>query len=1104
MLNDATRRQNRAAAPDTSTWLSANAGSGKTRVLTDRVARLLLSGVSPQNILCLTYTKAAASEMQNRLFKRLGDWAMLADTPLLTALADIGETGLSRADDLAKARRLFASAIETPGGLRIQTIHSFCATLLRRFPLEAGVSSSFVEMDDIAAAELRQEAFETVARTKPELFQSISRLLNVSQLASFTGELRKHGGLFRHDTSMGDVLEALGEDRDLSEDVILSAVFHGSEPDLIREMVQAVRANLPKGNKFIEDLAAISLHRPNAATLEALMVQFLNKDRTARRVFPAANHKNIASILDPYLPDLHAFMDRVATAQHRRLALETAEQTCALHRFASAFLETYDGLKQTRGLLDFDDLIEKARILLSESRAAEWVLYRLDGNLEHVLIDEAQDTSPAQWRVIERLCHEFATGEGARGDARRTVFAVGDKKQSIYSFQGAEPDSFDQLRDAFEDRFQGAGEPFQKSELQYSFRSSQAILDTVDAVCEPRMPGHSLHRAYKTELPGRVDLWPLVEGGEPGEPSAWFDPVDKLADDAPPVVLARQIAQAIKQTIETETIPHKNGLRRRVAPGDFLILVRRRSALFAEIIRACKALDLSVAGADRLKLGGELAVKDLAALLAFLATPEDDLSLAAVLKSPLFGWSENDLFQLAHNRGGAFLWTRLREARERYPETLQILDDLRSQADFLRPYDLIQRVLSRHDGRRRLLARLGPEAEDGIDEFLTQALAYEQRDVPSLTGFLNLFQTDDIEVKRQMDSVGDQIRVMTVHGAKGLEAPIVILPDTVMRPRQNTDTVLALSGNVAVWKPPSARQPPAIKTDLAARRAKAEAEELRLLYVAMTRAQTWLIVAGYGNEKDSAGTWYSLVKEALADSGTELVETARGTVERFSHGAWKSGVFVDKPASSVVDPPLPRWLDTDLSAPSQTMVINPSDLGGAKALLGDAEDEGSDGKQLGSDTHVLLEHLWAKNAPDWPRLAVALIGDEDRAHRALHHARAVLTEPSFSWIFGADVLREVELTAKVGGTRIRGTADVIAVGEKMVRVVDFKTNHLVPDRPETVPDGILRQMGAYDYALGQIYPEHVIETAILWTAGPSLMQLPHEIVRRAWSGYRTS
>ncbi|MEZ5714553.1 MAG: UvrD-helicase domain-containing protein [Paracoccaceae bacterium] len=505
-------------------------------------------------------------------------------------------------------------------------------------------------------------------------------------------------------------------------------------------------------------------------------------------------------------------MARVEATRLTRLNLAAARQSHALHRFATAFLRHYEARKQARGWLDFDDLIQRTRTLLNDPQVAAWVLYRLDGGIDHILVDEAQDTSPAQWNVIERLAQEFTAGMGARADVARTIFVVGDKKQSIYSFQGADPREFDRMQAEFRARLAATNRPLQSSVLEYSFRSAHAVLALVDRTFEGRegagFAPDQRHKAFFDAMPGRVDLWPVVEKSDKPEPRDWYDPVDMLGPDEPVSILARQVAEGIAAMIGSAHIPVKQGRSgdfalRPVHAGDILILVQRRSPLFHAIIRECKALGLPIAGADRLRIGGELAVRDVAALLRFLDLPEDDLSLATTLKSPLFGWNEQDLFTLAHGRKG-FLWEALR-ADATHGETLAILDDLRRQADFLRPYELIERILTRHRGRQRLLERLGREAEDGIDALLAQALAYERAAVPSLTGFLVWLDSGEVEIKRQMESAGRQIRVMTVHGAKGLEAPIVILPDTAKRKLEVKDQLL--TGDPGAVAQPSRRHP---------------------------------------------------------------------------------------------------------------------------------------------------------------------------------------------------------------------------------------------------------------------------------------------------------
>lgn len=1115
--NDATERQVQAARPDASTWLAANAGSGKTRVLTDRVARLLLDGVQPQHILCLTYTKAAASEMQNRLFKRLGEWAMLGDERLLKQLTDLGVHGVITSERLGQARTLFARAIETPGGLKIQTIHSFCASLLRRFPLEAGVSPQFAEMEDRAASLLREEIVEDFADgPQAGLVEDIARYVTDTGFDKLTAAITQRRSQFAQLLDLSGLQQRFGLPEGFDEVALLGQVYLGGEVELIRSILPAL---IESGGNNAKAAAKLSgFDEPRLSYLPVLENVFLT-GKGAKEPFTAKlgsfpTKVVREGVLADQMPQLDAFMLRVEAAREHRLALVAARKTAVLHRFATAFLPEYERRKQLRGWLDFDDLILRARQVLNDPAVAEWVLYRLDGGIDHILVDEAQDTSPDQWDVVEKLAQEFTSGEGARSGIERTIFVVGDKKQSIYSFQGADPQAFDRMQAEFGRKLEESGSKLWDSTLEYSFRSSSAILGLVDILFENQSEAgfhkDSLHHAFKADLPGRVDLWPVVAKVDDEEEGDWTDPVDRPGARHHTVILAEQVASSIKSMIERgETIPEdgeKPGafVRRRVQPGDFLILVQRRSDLFAEIIRACKAAGLPIAGADRLKVGAELAVKDLAALLNFLATPEDSLSLATVLKSPLFGWTEQQLFDLAHRRKETFLWAALRNRGEEFPETLAVLNDLRGQIDFLRPYDLIERILTRHDGRRKLLGRLGAEAEDGINALLSQALAYERTDIPSLTGFLVWMQTDDLEIKRQMSGVGNMIRVMTVHGSKGLEAPIVILPDTGKR-QPPRDAEIMVADGTPLWKVPADVSPALISRAREEARSREENERLRLLYVALTRAEKWLIVAAAGDVGKDGTSWYQMVEAAMGRAGA--TQLPGSDIRRLSQGNWDAPPLEEhaEQVSPVVE--LPVYFTKPAQEPeTPAETVSPSDLGGAKALPGDTGQDEEAAKLRGTLLHMLLEHLPATDQPTWPQLCARLLPDMHEADRSelLSEATQVLTAPDLQSVFAADTLAEVPVTATLGDRRMHGVIDRLIVTESEVHVIDFKSNATVPTSVESCPEGLLRQMGAYAQAMAQIYPDRKIQTAILWTRTASLMWLPHDLVTDALARYRIS
>ena len=1114
----ASLRQGEASDPRASTWLVANAGSGKTKVLTDRVTRLLLTGVEPQHILCLTYTKAAAAEMQNRLFVHLGTWAMLPDEELRAALNGLDPLEMTARSDLRAARRLFARAIETPGGLKIQTIHAFCASLLRRFPLEAGVSPAFAEIDSRSARLIRTEIADDIARDQPELFDALAGAMGGRDLDKVLAAIISDRDAFDPTPDRGRIHAALGLPAAATHEGLLRNVFVDAEAQLMTDVADAIADGFgttdTRAARVLRKAACLTTGMEQIALLEGLFL-FKSGPRAQTARVGSLPTKAARNALGPLLQRLEDFMLRIEAARPLRIGLAQADRAFALAEFAAEFLPRHERRMQAGGWLDFDDLIRHANRLLTRPDVAQWVLFKLDGGVDHILVDEAQDTSPGQWSVIALLSREFTAGEGAR-QVERSLFVVGDRKQSIYSFQGADLTVFDTMQRDFASRLEASGKGLNKLNLDHSFRSSPAILTVVDKVfdhaADRGIGGEVAHLPFFADMPGRVDLWPTIAESAGEEDRDWFDPVDIVTDAHHDIRLAEMLAREIRRMIEAGTRIPARPEPRRLTAGDILILVRKRSTLFHALIRACKAEGLPIAGADRLRLGGELAVRDIVALLSFLAMPEDDLSLAAALRSPLLGWDEAMLYDLAQPRGRQYLWEALRGRPDRHCDTLSVLQDLRNQSDFLRPFELIERLLTRHDGRRRLLARLGDEAEEGVDALLAQALDYERVEVPSLTGFLTWLSSAEVEIKRQVDSAGGRLRVMTVHGAKGLEAPVVVLPDTMAKPGSDRDALVVPSGGPPLWRPPAEVTLAALAPVLEERKRARRDEERRLLYVAMTRAQSWLIVAGAGSAPSTQESWHDEVAHALDGLDSIGLDTPAGPGRRLIRGAWPEAAPEVAPPTASTPPPLsvPPPPPASVIGPLR---VSPSSLGGAKWLAppgidGDARlrsDEPEDGAaaRRGSFLHRLLEHLPGIATEARAPLAMQLAAVSDpplsaeEARLALDDASRLLGEPALAPLFSSDAMAEVEITAGFGPHRLLGAIDRLVVHPDHVLAVDFKSNAMVPDRAETVPDGLVRQMAAYADALAQIFPARRVEVALLWTRTAQLMSLPDEMLEQA-------
>lgn len=1107
-----------ATDPYRSNWVGANAGSGKTHVLTQRVARLLLEGAEPQKILCLTYTRAAAAEMQSRLFRTLGRWAMAPEAELALTLADLSGAPEPVRDParLVDARRLFARALETPGGLKIQTIHAFCTEVLRRFPLEAGVSPRFEVADDRRSLAMMAEIRAQLAEAAVEAFDGVANLLSDSGIDGladavlrcrdgFGGDLEDciaaHFGVVGNKTGAEIAASALNE-LDRAEMKLLQAVFDTHGGQAAKRCAQAI------ADWLVDHEGDPLVHCDNMAAM------LLTKTGTPRKL----ETKGLIAAAPDVQQKIAFLHDWAAELQTSLAVARIAARTRALHGFADPLLAHHEAAKASAALLDYDDLVRRTARLVADGAMREWVLWKLDQGLDHILVDEAQDTSPAQWEVIAAIAEEFFAGHGARPEGR-SIFVVGDEKQSIYSFQGAEPASFGRMRQHFAERVEAMGAPLGQPSLLTSYRSAPAILEFADAVFAGEagegltISGEPIrHVAHRAEAHGRVDLWPVIEPQEKPEEVPWFKPVDTVPESDTKARLAIAVAEQIERMIGREWLGARPPARpaRPIRAGDILVLVTRRDRLASGIIRELKKRNVEVAGADRMKLTAEIAVQDLLALAKIAVQPGDDLSLAALLKSPLCGLDEDALMELAIGRPGT-LWQALQHS-ERHRAVAAFLADMAAHADFLRPYEFLERVLIRHDGRRLLAARLGPEAEDAIDELLAQALAYEASEPPSLTGFIAWIEAAEIEVKREMESGADMVRVMTVHGAKGLEAPVVILPDMISggRPRSGPLLLPAPGRDNApelmLWLGAKGDD----DTLAAAARAEAEAldaaERKRLLYVALTRAEDWLILCGAGLRRTPPDTWYAMCQagmEVLPGIKSLPSPTGEGEMLRFETGTPPMSEATAEAAIAAPQIRMPAWL-SPAPAEARRQRLSPSALGD-----GLAEGGAGIGREtalaIGSAVHLLLEYLPDHKAEDREALAARLLDHEFPALAEIHRqavweeAEAVMAMPEAGLIFGADTLAEAASTMPgPDGRRMIGRIDRLVIGPDRVLIIDFKTDRAPPEAPDQVSNTYLAQLGAYREAIASAFPEHRVEAALLWTARRELMRIDTQRIAEAY------
>ena len=1135
--------QRRASHPETSVWVSANAGSGKTHALTTRVARLLLANTDPQRILCLTFTKAAAAEMSARLYKRLGSWAMMPDDALADEIREV-EGNAPDAAKLNAARKLFARAIETPGGLKIQTIHAFCERLLGRFPLEADVPPQFEILDDRSAQELMDEVRDAVLRragaeAATELGRALSHVVSrVDELAfgKLLKEVTDQRGNFAKMMDRFGGLEGIHAAIRIALSVGMDETTGGLRDEMAALPEAAMRdaaAVLAGGSKTDVKCAEV-LHGFLAApavrieNLDTYLGIFLTREMKPRaRLITAALAKSRPDVEQALLAE----QERIVGLHARLRAIGVAEATEAIVTLAVEILEAFGAAKRARALLDYDDLISRTRDLLTVSTMAPWVLYKLDGGIDHILVDEAQDTSPEQWDVIARLADEFLSGSGARG-AVRTIFAVGDEKQSIFSFQGADPARFDDMKRYFEKRVKAAEQNWDYVPLTRSFRSVPEVLAAVDKVFESLAARNGLtasgdidiHIAHRELDAGLVEIWDLEEPDEGEEASPWDAPLDYMTEAAPMAKLAARIASTIRGWLDSKEVLVSKG--RPIRPGDILILVRRRNAFVGEMVRHLKDLGVPVAGADRMVLTEQLAVMDLLALAHFVLLPEDDLILATVLKSPFVGLTEDELFDLAWKRKGT-LWRALKEKageNERYTGVVAFLSRLLERADYEPPYEFFAHVLGGEAGRTRLLARLGPDAADPIDEFLSLALEFERSHAPSLEAFVHWLERGASEIKRDMDQGRDEVRVMTVHGAKGLEAEIVFMPDTCAAPGGAHDPALlslpALGQDgpkLLLWPVRKKDEDDVSAGARALQRELQAAEYRRLLYVALTRARDRLYISGYRNATPpSAECWYEMVCGALKPAAREITLPDGNRIWRIE-GEQRRRVETEVPPAAGQSPALPGWAHRDApEEPTPSRPLSPSRLppeGLAEpAVLSPLAGDNANRFRRGSLIHRLLETL-PEIDPDERRsatqrfLALPAHALDDAQRNEIESAVfRVFDDPRVAHVFAKGSRAEVPVAGMidVGGRPllVAGQIDRLCVTGESVTVIDYKTNRPPPATLDAVAPAYVAQMAAYHALLAAIYPGRAIRCALLWTDEPMLMELPAEMLEKALKAAR--
>lgn len=1146
LLTDITFRQRQASDPFSSVWVGASAGSGKTKVLADRVTRLLLTGVSPQRILCLTFTRAAAAEMSIRLMQRLSEWAICAEEALDKELSGLeGDAFDPVLRD--RARRLFARVLSCPGGMRIQTIHGFAQEILRRFPLEAGLPAHFALIEEGEAAALRQEAieaaFERAAEENDAALDLIARMMAEQSLRSLlqdllgqSAALRKmfqtHGGFEKTVHAMRSALDLMPDETEdsLRRRVVAEGQF---ARDALREAAQIVAE---RGSKTFAPRGASILHwlaqdeEGRLVWLDDYIRAFLRKDGEP---YDKVANVDVLKIQPEIEQVIRTEEKRIISFLERRDSIRAAKETEAVLSMALRVIEIYEAKKAERAALDYDDLIQKAQAVLLRPGLAPWVLYKLDGGIDHILVDESQDTNPGQWEIVRALVEEYTSGDSARSDRNRTLFVVGDEKQSIFSFQGADPKVFFEMRQIFKKRFEESKKVFEEVPLHVSFRSAPAVLRAVDAVFADQAVCHGVsteevrHQAFRAQGAGRVEVWPLFlppedeKAARVKEPEKWVLPAGYETANNPAAELARMIAIRIAEGIaKGETVYDKETRAQRpMNAGDVMVLVRTRGAFVNHLVRELKARNLPVAGVDRMILTRQIAVMDLMALLQFALLPQDDLNLATILRGPLIGASEDELMALAIGREGS-LWGALKDSLrgkdsqkkegKNFAAWLSYLQKIAALADRVTPLALLMETLSNpcpadeRSGRCALMRRLGPDAEDPIDELLNAAESFSARRSPSLQAFVQELLFSETQIKRELEQAMGRVRIITVHASKGLEAPIVILPDTTSLPSKTQLSKLVWEAGLSFYVP---REPSHAKLKILREKAyERQMEEYRrLLYVAMTRAADRLIVAGYKTSREALANdcWYHLMAEGLkSHHQPEVLLEKEAIVPEIVLADY--AVLEKKPAEK--SNPMPLSLQEglgDVALPSFLLVPPASEPSPPRPLVPSRPSEPEPGAISPQDSrfargriiHRLLQSL--PEVEESRREAVTrrfLANPQHELTDAQQQEIAdevlqLFSDELFAPFFAKGSQAEIPIIGFVGERLVSGQVDRLVVREKEVWIVDYKTNRPPPANEADAPALYRSQMETYRAVLKEIYPNQMVRCFLLWTHTSRLMEI---------------
>lgn len=1135
-ISDPNIPQRQASDPQSSAWVSASAGTGKTKVLTDRVLRILLpekdkEATPPHRLLCITYTKAAATEMSLRINDRLASWSIMDEKELKKDMENRLLGHPPTKDQIKAARTLFTQVIDTPGGLKIMTIHAFCQSILGRFPLEAGLTPNFRVIDDREATLLLSEAMNsTLKDSSLENQASLTRIATEQNEEQLTGLLKtilkERLQLTRliknrpdQDSLKNAVFKAFScpiykDKKNFLIEICHDAAFNEQGMHLIcTAMAQGSKSDQERGVSIQKWLDADLDYRIDI--FKEYSNQILTKDGNSRKLT-----KKVVAFDPACEPVWEEESERLKIALETIKKIKDVELTTDLVLLGASILKNYEKKKKALNLLDYDDLILSTLTLLQKDGQNAWVLFKLDGGLDHILLDEAQDTNPEQWKIIERLCAEFFTGKGQIDNIERTLFVVGDEKQSIYSFQRADPESFQKNRTFFRQQVEKAEKKWKDIDLFVSFRSCEAVLTLVDNIFTTTEERRSLalpdkqnlsHQSFRTGQAGKIELWPLFETktekkekAEKQNRTPWKLPISPINRQTAIEQMAKEIALKIKTWIEQkEYLPSKD---RAIHAGDIMILLRTRTNLVKPIVRALKSYDIPVSGIDRMVLKDRIEILDLLALGRFCLLPEDDLSLACFLKSPIINIDEEALYELCIDRKGS-LWGALKENKI-YADITEYLKTLKHLSQTLKPFEFYSTVINtpcpstnnKKSAQHAFIKRLGEEVLDPLEEFLNEIITFEQDNIPTLERFIFWMENSNEEIKREMEEQSKQVRIMTIHGAKGLEAPIVFLPDTILSTSaMKSDPFLwphKTGLETPLWSPRKSGASSHYISYQDSSKKYQKQEYRRQLYVALTRAEDRLYICGCtGKKAPDPDSWYYAIEKAMHNIGSEKNGILQYNKQQSAPPDTKQKKISETKTQQTI---LPDWINQPCpKEPEPPRPLVPSSPSRSEPAAASPLDKNNENRfKRGNITHKLLQILPELPKQQWESVIHQYVEketynlSETQKNSITKETLKILNHSEFSDIFGPGSMAEVPVTGLLNGKElVSGQIDRLLIKKDKILIIDYKTNRPPPTDPKNIPEIYIHQMKLYKALISEIYPDKPVSCALIWTDNAKLMRV---------------